>query len=131
MTTPRVESSHLNAVRFKLAFDHPAKQPDPLGRTRVGYAPDLSTAELWERGRGVWKAKLDAVADCDLILVTYEGTVVLVGTVEGVTFAGDRIAVEGKPDPEHPLIGQPDPLNNKSSNPVAYGVVTTARSAGA
>lgn len=56
----------LTAVRFKLAVDQPAPQPDPLGRERIGYRPGLSTAELWERGRGVWKAKLVSVAECDL-----------------------------------------------------------------
>lgn len=115
----------LTAVRFKLGIDEPAEQPDALGRNRIGYAPNLSTAELWERGRGVWKAKLTTVAECDLVILAHKGAVVLVGSVGGVTFHGDRIAVTGTPDPTHPLIGQPDPLDNASRNPVTYGEIRT------
>lgn len=115
----------LAAVRFKLGVDEPAEQPDALGRNRIGYAPNLPTPELWERGRGVWKAKLTTVAECDLVILAHKGTVVLVGSVDGVTFHGDRIAVTGTPDPTHPLIGQPDPLDNASRNPVTYGEIRT------
>lgn len=115
----------LTAVRFKLGAENAAAQPDPLGRTRVGYAPDLPASELWERGRGVWKAKLATVAECDLVILTHDGVVVLVGTVDGVTFHDEKMAVAGRPDPEHPLIGTPDPLHNASRNPVAYGEVLT------
>lgn len=127
MTSPRVESANLTAVRFKLGVDQPAPQPDPLGRARIGYAAGMSAAALWDRGRGVWKAKLTSVAESDLVIIAHAGTVVLVGTVDGVTFVGDRIAVTGAPDPDHPLIGQPDPLDNTSRNPVAYGEVATVR----
>lgn len=123
MAMKETSPAPLTAVRFKLAVDQPTPQPDPLGRERIGYRPGLSTAELWERGRGVWKAKLVSVAECDLVIIAHEGIVVLVGSVDGVTFAGDRIAVMGTPDPTHPLIGQPDPLHNGSQNPVAYGEI--------
>lgn len=129
MATTEASSTPLTAVRFKLGADEAAPQPDPLGRVRIGYAAGLSTAELWERGRGVWKAKLATVADCDLVILAHSGVVVLVGTVDGVTFADDRIAVTGTPDPTHPLIGQPDPLDNASRNPVTYGTVHTLRPA--
>jgi hypothetical protein len=43
-----------------------------------------------------------------------------VGTIDGVTIHGDRVAIIGRPLPNHPLIGQPDPLDNTSQNPVAY-----------
>ena len=45
----------------------------------------------------------------------------LVGTIDGVTIHGDRLAVIGSPMGDHPLIGQSDPLDNASQNPVAYG----------
>ncbi|MDR7184576.1 hypothetical protein J2X85_001599 [Microbacterium trichothecenolyticum] len=115
----------LQVVRIKIGDDRPAPQPDPLGRARLGYAADLSTAELWERGRGVWKAKLPSVAESDLVLFASNGIVVLVGSIDGVTFVGDRVAITGRPDPTHPLIGAVDPLENASRNPIAYGAVTT------
>lgn len=127
MANPVVHREALAAVRIKLGDDEAAPQPDPLGRSRVGYKAGLSPEALWERGRGVWKAKLTAVADRDLLVLTHHGVVVLVGTVDGVTFAGERVAVTGRPDPSHPLIGQPDPLANASRNPVAYGEVYTTR----
>lgn len=49
-------SVSLRAVRIKLGPDQPAPQPDPLGRDRIGYLQGLDPFELWERGRGVWKA---------------------------------------------------------------------------
>ena len=45
----------------------------------------------------------------------------MVGTIDGVTIHGDRVAIIGRPLPRHALIGQPDPLDNASQNPVAYG----------
>ncbi|MBS1674870.1 MAG: hypothetical protein JSS74_13015 [Actinobacteria bacterium] len=67
------------------------------------------------------------MAECDLVILAHNGVVVLVGTVDGVKFAGDRIAVTGAPDPAHPLIGQPDPFDNASRNLVTYGEVRTVR----
>ncbi|MCA0252614.1 MAG: hypothetical protein LCH76_10070 [Actinobacteria bacterium] len=118
-------SAPVQIVRIKLGDDRPAPQPDPLGRDRVGYVDGLTTSELWERGRGVWKARLATVAEADLAVLVARGTVQLVGTIDGVTFHGDRVAIEGRPLPQHPLTGQPDPLPNRSQNPIAYGTVTT------
>lgn len=117
------------AVRIRLGADRPAPQPDPLGRQRVGYAPDCSGYELWERGRGVWKAKLPNISAADLAVLVHEDRVVGVGSVDGVTFHEDRVAISGVPLLGHPLIGQPDPLPNQSRNPIAYGNVRTIPSA--
>jgi hypothetical protein len=118
-----------NVVRVKLGPDKAAPQPDALGRPRIGYAPGLGAADLWDRGRGLWRARLEKVADAQLLLITAAGTVVMVGTVTGVTFHDGRIAITGTPAPAHPLIGQPDPLVNSSANPVAYGTLETVPAA--
>lgn len=112
-------------VRIRLGVDQPAPQPDPLGRDRIGYRDGLTTAEVWERGRGVWKAKLPRVADAELLVLVAGGTVVGVGSIDGVRFTGDRVAITGIPDARHPLLGRPDPVPNQSRNPVAYGTVRT------
>lgn len=119
----------INAVRVKLGPDKAAPQPDALGRSRIGYAPNLGAADLWDRGRGLWRARLENVAEAQLLLMASAGTVVMVGIVTGVTFHDGRIAITGSPDPAHPLIGQPDPLDNSSANPVAYGTIETAPAA--
>lgn len=123
---PQVEVS---IVRVKLGPDRPAPQPDPLGRDRVGFVAGLPTHDLWERGRGVWKAKLTTVAEADLLVVVAEGTVQLVGSIDGVDFHADRVAIDGRPLPKHPLVGRPDPIPNRSQNPIAYGRITTAPAA--
>jgi hypothetical protein len=119
----------VNVVRIKLGPDRAAPQPDALGRSRIGYAPGLDASELWERGRGVWRARLEKVADAQLLLIASAGTVVLAGSVTGVTFHDGRVAIVGDPDPTHPLIGRPDPLDNSSANPVAYGTIETSPAA--
>lgn len=91
----------------------------------VGYADGLDVPELWARGRGVWKANLDYVSGCDLVLIVFDDVVRLVGTVDGATFHDGRTAIEGAPDAGHPLIGSPDPLANRSRNPIAYGPLRT------
>ena len=118
-------SRELNVVRVKLGADREAPQPDPLGRARVGYLQGVPAPDLWERGRGTWRARLEKVAEAQLLLIAFGGTVVMVGAVDGVTFHDGRVAVTGFPDPNHPLIGQPDPLDNASANPVAYGTLQT------
>lgn len=112
-------------VRIRLGAERPAPRPDPLGRTTIGYADDLAPAELWRRGRGVWKAKLATLSECELAALVVEDVVQLVGTVEGVRFHEDRVSIDGVPLPDHPLVGRPDPLTNKSRNPIAYGTVRT------
>jgi hypothetical protein len=109
------------AVRVRLGPDVPAIANDALGRERVGFRGKLSTHEVWLRGRGVWKMQPDRVLTSQLLIIASLGIVRLVGTIDGVTIHGDRVAIIGRPLPHHPLIGQPDPLDNTSQNPVAYG----------
>ncbi|MBN0975108.1 MULTISPECIES: hypothetical protein [unclassified Gordonia (in: high G+C Gram-positive bacteria)] len=112
-------------MRVKLGPEQAAVQPDPLLREAVGWRAGLPTDKLWDRGRGVWKAKAAQILDSDLLLLAADGLVVLVGTINGVTKHGDRLAVTGEPIPDHPLIGKADPLHNRSSNPIAYGLLGT------
>jgi len=109
------------AVRVRLGPDIPAVANDALGRERVGLRDGLSTHEVWLRGRGVWRMQPDRVLTSQLLIIAHAGLVRMVGTIDGVTIHGDRVAIIGRPLPHHPLIGQPDPLNNTSQNPVAYG----------
>ena len=109
------------AVRVRLGPDIPAVANDALGRERVGLRPGLSTHEVWLRGRGVWRMQPDRVLTSQLLIIAHAGTVAMVGTIDGVTIHGDRVAIIGRPLPHHPLIGYPDPLDNTSQNPVAYG----------
>ena len=116
----------VSIVRVKLGPERTAPQPDPLGRDVVGFTEGLTAAELWDRGRGVWKAKLATVAEAELLVVVASERVQLVGTVDGVAFHDYRVAITGRPLPNHPLVGQPDPIPNRSQNPIAYGSITTA-----
>jgi hypothetical protein len=109
------------AVRVRLGRDIPAVANDALGRERVGFQEGLSTHEVWLRGRGVWKMQPDRVITSQLLIIASGGLVRMVGTIDGVTIHGDRVAIIGRPLPQHALIGQPDPLDNTSQNPVAYG----------
>lgn len=115
------ETEEINVVRVRLGADHPAVVNDALGRERVGYREGASANELWQRGRGVWRMQPDRVIASQLLLIAHAGIVRLVGTIDGVTIHGDRLAITGSPMGDHPLIGQPDPLDNSSQNPVAYG----------
>jgi hypothetical protein len=109
------------AVRVRLGPDIPAVANDALGRERVGFRDRLSTHEVWLRGRGVWRMQPDRVLTSQLLIIANSGIVRMVGTIDGVTIHGDRVAILGRPLPRHPLIGKPDPLDNTSQNPVAYG----------
>jgi hypothetical protein len=113
----------LNVVRVRLGADHSAVVNDALGRERVGYREGASANELWQRGRGVWRMQPDRVIASQLLLIAHAGIVRLVGTIDGVTIHGDRLAIIGSPMSDHPLVGQPDPLDNASQNPVAYGTL--------
>ena len=115
----------VQVVRIRVADARPAPQPDPLGRTHVGYAEGITPDALWERARGVWKAKLATLAECALAVIVHNGVVVGVGTVESIAPHGDRVAIDGRPLANHPLIGSPDPLHNTSRNPITYGSITT------
>ena len=116
---PLVEGTR--AVRVRLGPDIPAIANDALGRERVGYRQGLSTHEVWLRGRGVWRMQPDRVLTSQLLIIANTAIVRMVGTIDGVTIHGDRVAIIGRPLPLHPLIGRPDPLDNTSQNPVAYG----------
>jgi hypothetical protein len=109
------------AVRVRLGPDIPAVVNDALGRERVGFRERLSTHEVWLRGRGVWRMQPDRVLTSQLLIIANAGMVRMVGTIDGVTIHEDRVAILGRPLPHHPLIGKPDPLDNSSQNPVAYG----------
>ncbi|MBU2698873.1 MULTISPECIES: hypothetical protein [Pimelobacter] len=115
----------VTVVRIRIPAERPAPAPDPLGRQLVGYADGLSPTELWTRGRGLWKAKLATLADAALAVLVHADRVVQVATVEGVAFVDGRVAIEGRPLPDHPLAGRPDPIPNASPQPLAYGVVNT------
>jgi hypothetical protein len=109
------------AVRVRLGPDIPAVTGDALGRERVGFREGLSPAEIWLRGRGVWKMQAARVIDSQFLLIANSGIVRMVGTIDGITLHGERLAIIGRPLPQHPLIGAPDPLDNASQNPIAYG----------
>lgn len=115
------DTQSINVVRVRLGLDHPAVVNDALGRERVGFREGASPNELWQRGRGVWRMQPDRVIASQLLLIAHGGFIRLVGTIDGVTIHGDRLAIIGSPLTDHPLIGQPDPLDNASQNPVAYG----------
>ncbi len=117
------DGGELNVVRVRLGADHPAVVNDALGRERVGYREGASANELWQRGRGVWRMQPDRVIASQLLLIAHAGVVRLVGTIDGVTIHGDRLAIIGSPLGDHPLVGQSDPLDNGSQNPVAYGTL--------
>ncbi len=117
------EGEGLNVVRVRLGADHSAVVNDALGRERVGFREGASANELWQRGRGVWRMQPDRVIASQLLLIAHAGIVRLVGTIDGVTIHGDRLAIIGSPMGDHPLVGQPDPLDNASQNPVAYGTL--------
>lgn len=115
--------STTNVMRVKIVGDQPADPADAIGRAHVGYKEGLSTAEIWERGRGVWRAKLANVAEATHLLIAHRGVIVGIGTIDGLRFFRPRVAIEGTPFERHPLLGQPDPLDNSSQNPVTFGKI--------
>lgn len=121
VTSPDPVAAGTRAVRVRLGPDIPAVANDALGRERVGFRERLTTHEVWLRGRGVWRMQPDRVLTSQLLIIANAGIVRMVGTIDGVTIHGDRVAIIGRPLTHHPLISQPDPLDNTSQNPVAYG----------
>lgn len=112
----------VDVVRIKIAKEQPAAAED--SRDFIGYREGLRTEELWKRGREAWRLRAEKVLACDYLVIAHQGVVRLVGTIEGVRKIegrGERLGIIGKPDPTHPLIGQPDPLDNSSQNPISYG----------
>lgn len=109
-------------VRIKLGDEKRAPEDDDMGRDLIGYRDGLTADEIWERGRGCWKLSPERALEADLLVLTHSGRVLLVGSVRGITKASDgRHIIEGRPIPDHPLVGEADPWENKSLNPVAYG----------
>ncbi|WP_244993442.1 hypothetical protein [Rhodococcus qingshengii] len=109
----------ITAVRVTLAESASAEAEDPLGRVHVGYAPDLSPEELWERARGVGKLRADHVVASSIVLVVFDRRVVLVASIAGLSVHRYGLAIVGTPLPGHPLIGRPGPLH--TPNPLAHG----------
>lgn len=122
--TGKQQPREMSIMRIRLGADRPAPQPDPLGRNRIGWAEGLDLQGLWERGRGVWKVDLAAIAEADLVVLVADDLVRLVGAINGVTFHCDRVAIEGRPLLGHPLVGGLDPLPNNGEDPIAGGIVT-------
>lgn len=120
-------SRSIPVIRIKIGAEQPARR-DTDDRELIGYREGLTALDLWNRGREAWKMKADNVLDCELAIISYAGIVRMVGTVEGVRkHEGGRLGIEGTPIPDHPLIGQADPLDNSSQNPVTYGRITVTR----
>ena len=118
---PKQLPPRISALRVTLGESSPADTDDPLGRTHVGYSPDLTPQELWERGRGVWKFRAAHVAASTIVLMVYDKTIVLVASIAGLTLHRGGLAILGEPLTDHLLIGRPDPLH--TPNPLAYGVI--------
>lgn len=116
-------SKSINVVRIKIAAEQPARR-DSDERPLIGFREGLGADELWRRGSEAWKLKAEKVLACELLVIAHAGIIRMVGTIEGVRKHGDRLAIEGTPIPNHPLIGQADPLHNASQNPITYGNVT-------
>jgi hypothetical protein len=53
--------------------------------------------------------------------MVHDKTVVLVGSITGLTLHRGGLAILGEPLTEHPLLGKPDPLY--TPNPLAHGVI--------
>lgn len=120
-------SKSIPVVRIKVGPEQPARR-DTDDREFIGYRDGLPALELWNRGREAWKMRAEKVLDCELAVIAHAGIVRMVGTVAGIRkHEGSRLGIEGIPIPNHPLIGQPDPLDNSSQNPVAYGRITVSR----
>jgi hypothetical protein len=117
-------SKPIPVVRIKIAAEQGARRNSDT-RDLIGYREGLEARQLWNRGREAWKMRAEKVLGCELLLISHGGIIRMVGTVEGIRkHEGGRLGIEGTPIPDHPLIGQPDPLHNTSQNPVAYGTIS-------
>jgi broad specificity phosphatase PhoE len=117
-------SKPIPVVRIKIAAEQGARRNSDT-RDLIGYRDGLDARQLWNRGREAWKMRAEKVLGCELLLISHGGIIRMVGTVEGIRkHEGGRLGIEGTPIPDHPLIGQPDPLHNTSQNPVAYGTIS-------
>lgn len=112
------------AIRIKLG-DYRTVQDDPLGRAYVGYFPRMTVEEAWVAGRGVWKMNRERAGRERFAVVVGGGAVRVVAEITGLEVHADRIALLGHPvADDHPLheryVGQPDPVDSGSQNPIAY-----------
>jgi hypothetical protein len=112
------------AIRLKLG-NYETVRDDPLGRPCTGYFPRMTEQEAWEAGRGVWKVSIDKLARQRFAVIVGEGVVRAIAEVSGSAVHGDRLALEGSVlSSGHPVydawIGQPDPVETGSQNPVGY-----------
>lgn len=69
----------------------------------------------------MWRLQAQRVAESSLVLIAHDRILRLVGAIHGLTIHGGRLAIFGTPPPDHHFIGQPDPLDNESRSPAAYG----------
>lgn len=113
-------------LQITLTAAQPADPDDALGRTRVGYAPDMSPAELFDAARGDW-AIGKAAGEEHFALFCFNGVGVLAAritdVVEHPTKPRRRI-IEGEPlAAGHPVhdafVGQPAP-GGQPRNPAIY-----------
>lgn len=121
LTSTSIDTQSFSAVRVCLGAEEAAPSNDPLGRPWIGYREGLTAEQLWERGRGVWRWPLDHVAASTILLIVHDRKVVAVGSIAGVMFHGDGLAIVGEPIEKHRLIGAADPLH--TTNPLGHGSV--------
>lgn len=121
LTSVSVGTQSFTAIRVCLDIEQPAPTDDPLERSWIGYRQGLTAEQLWERGRGVWRWQLGHVAASTHLLIVHERTVVAVGSIAGIMFHAEGLAIVGEPIESHRLIGARDPLY--SANALAHGTV--------
>src|SRR4051794_15146255 len=112
-------------IQIKLGPVRPAAEADPMHRDYVGWSPDQSPQELYERNRGRWKFGARARSERYAVFSsTVTGLVVLVVEIDGLEDVGDgKFAIVGtvleRGDPVHDaLIGQAS--LDGFRNPVTY-----------
>jgi hypothetical protein len=112
-------------IHLKLSAGHPAKPDDPMRRDWVGWSPDQTPQQIYERNRGRWYFGARAAHERYTVFSsTVTGTIVAVVANEGVEdIDGKKKAIVGRVlgpgDPVHDaLIGQPMP--DRHRNPVTY-----------
>ncbi|MGW0006079.1 hypothetical protein ACWDT6_19845 [Nocardia grenadensis] len=100
-----------------------AIQIDTLGRTSVGWRPEMSMDQCWLAGRAFWKFKADRVfAEREVRVVNAAGEVLVVGSIDGLIRHGDRFEIVGEPIEDHPMTGTvlPEAERSRSQNPIRY-----------
>ncbi|WP_433351582.1 hypothetical protein ACQP25_00900 [Microtetraspora malaysiensis] len=113
-------------IHLKLGPARPADPDDSMRRDWLGWTPDQTPQQIYERNRGRWYLSARAARERYTVFSsTVTGTIVAVVANEGVEdLPGDKKkAIVGKVlgpgDPVHDaLIGQPMP--DRHRNPVTY-----------